>query len=169
MPTKVLQHDETVIRFIPALATLAETNVFELSGTADGAGENSAMHDFGTGARSDRYEWRAFVQLQATTPALGKVIRVYLKTKSTDGYPDNDDTDNGPVSAEDKLKNLRLIGSITVDEAAANIQFAASGEVSLPGRYVAVVFWNGSGAALTTDDDENGFFLTPIPMESQEA
>ena len=73
----------------------------------------------------------------------------------------------GAVSAEDKVKNLRYIGSIVVDEATADVEMVASGEVFIAARAIQVVFWNSTADALTNDDDENGFMLSPAPMENQ--
>ncbi len=71
------------------------------------------------------------------------------------------------VSAEDKLRNCKFLGSIQVDQAAADIEMSASGLVELPDRYFAVIFWNATSATTTADDDENGFTLVPVPPEVQ--
>lgn len=165
MVAKVYVNPETSKVFSPATAT-ANDVTFECDGLSNGAGRQSAQLDLGSAARSRRYAWRAFVQAQAT-PTVGDVLRVYLKT--SDGtHPDNDDgTGDAAVSAEDKLRNLQFIGVIECDEAAANIEFVAQGEVEINARYVQIVFWNELGATLTTDVDENGLILTPVPDESQ--
>jgi hypothetical protein len=117
------------------------------------------------------YEWRAFVQF-ATIPVLGEQVDIYLKTAgssaSATAHPDNDDgTSEGAVSASDKLNNLHWIGSIIVDEAAADVEMVASGTVEIRARAIQVVFWNATADALTNDDDENGFMLSPVPDEVQ--
>jgi len=165
MANKVYVNPETPIVFAPATATVSNVT-FEVDALANGAGYQSAQHDLGTAPRSRMFAWRAFTQCQLT-PVVGNIIRVYLKT--SDGtYADNDDgTGDLAVSAENKLKNLKYIGAIIVDEAAANIPFVASGLVSITSRYVQVVFWNASGATLTTDVNEHGFILQAIPDEIQ--
>lgn len=164
MPNLIYVNEEAAITWKPA--TQSPTNTFEVDAIATASGRQGALHDFGTGARSRRFAWRAWVQCQAT-PTLGALIRVYLKT-SDGSHPDNDDgTGDAAVSAEDKLRNLHYIGAIVVDEAAANVEFAASGDVEISARYVAPVFWNASGATLTTDEAEHGFQLTPVPDEVQ--
>ena len=102
----------------------------------------------------------------------GETVDIYLKTMgssaSATAHPDNDDgTAEGAVSALNKLKNLHYLGSIVVDEAVADIEMVASGEVFITARGFNVVFWNASADALTNDVDENGFMLTPVPMEIQ--
>ena len=162
---------ETSLFFVPAAAAQAEDAIFEVDGLGSAAGHQSAQFDLGTTARSQLYEWRAFVQF-ATAPVVGETVRIYLKTAGTSAsataHPDNDDgTGDLAVSAEDKLKNLHLIGNIIVDEAAANIEMVSSGTVEIRSRAINVVFWNATADALTTDVDENGFILTPVPDELQ--
>lgn len=166
MPNLIYQNEGTDIVFAPATATDSDVT-FEVDGLASGAGQQSAQHDFGVAARSPIFTWRAFVQF-ATAPVVGEIIEVYLKTDSTTSHPDNDDgTGDAAVSAEDKLKNLHFIGSIIVDEAAADVEMVGSGLVEIRDRYVQVVFWNATADALTTDVNENGFVLTPVPDEIQ--
>lgn len=171
MPSKVYAVTETTLWFVPATAAQAEDAAFEVHNLASGAGRQSAQHDLGTAARSQLYEWRAFVQF-ATAPVVGEVIEIYLKTagssSSATAHPDNDDgTAEGAVSSEDKLRNLHFIGAIVVDEAAANIEMVASGLVEIRARAVQVVFWNATADGLTNDVNENGFMLTPVPDEVQ--
>ena len=167
MANLVYQNAEAAKWFVPAAATQAEDAIFEVDGLASGAGHQSAQLDLGDGARAQEHTWRAFVQF-ATVPVVGEVVEVYLKTSETTGHPDNDDgTGDLAVSAEDKLRNLHFLGTIMVDEALANIEMVASGFIWIPWRHVQVVFWNRTADALTTDVDENGFALTPTPMEVQ--
>ena len=162
---------ETTLFFVPAAAAQAETRIFELDSLGSGAGIQSAIHDLGEAAVALEYEWRAFVQF-ATTPVLNEVVNFYIKTAgnsaSSTGHPDNDDgTGAGAVSAIDKLNNLYFIGAIGVDEAVADIEMVASGTIRIYARAFQVVAWNASADALTTDVDENGFWMSPVPMEIQ--
>ena len=54
-----------------------------------------------------------------------------------------------------------------MDEAAQDIEMVASGEVFIIARAFNVVMWNATADALTNDVDENGFMLSPVPMEIQ--
>lgn len=166
MANKLYQHDEAALWFVPAAAAQAEDAAFEVHNLASGAGRQSAQHDFGTAARANRFVYRAWVQF-ATAPVVGERVDLYLKT-SDGAHPDNDDgTSEGAVSADDKLKNLILLDSIVVDEAAADIEMVVSGIVTIEARYVQVVFENSTADGLTNDVDENGFNLTPVPPEVQ--
>ena len=49
----------------------------------------------------------------------------------------------------------------------ADIEMVASGTVSITARAFNVVAWNSAADALTTDVDENGFWLSPVPNEVQ--
>ena len=171
MANLVYRNREATLFFVPAGAAQAETKIFELDSLGAGAGVQSAIHDLGEGAISRVYEWRAFVQF-ATAPVLGETIDFYIKTAgnsaSSTYHPDNDDgTTAGAVSAEDKLRNLHYIGSIVVDEAVADVEMVASGVIEISARAFQVVAWNASADALTTDEDENGFALSPVPAEIQ--
>jgi len=171
MANLIYRNRETTIWFVPAAATQAEDAAFECHNLAAGAGRQSAQYDLGEGAVARLYEWRAFVQF-ATTPVVGEMVRIYLKTAGSSSaattHPDNDDgTGEGAVSAEDKLKNLHHIGNIIVDEAAADVEMVASGVVEIAERAIQAVIWNGTADALTNDVDENGFMLSPVPDEIQ--
>lgn len=171
MANLIYQNPETTIWFVPAAATQAEDEPFEVASLSSGAGRQSDQYDRGVGATPALYEWCAFVQF-ATTPVLGEEVQIYLKPSGTSAsataHPSNDDgVSDSAVSAEDKLNNLQWIGSIIVDEAAADIEMVARGFVYLTARAFQVVFWNATADALTSDDNENGFFITPIPDEVQ--
>lgn len=135
---------------------------------AASAGRQGALHDFGATARSREYVWRFYMKF-ATTPVVGEIIRIYWK--SSDGtYPDNDDgTGDIAVSAENKLKNLRLLGRLIVDEASTTPQFVASGPlpIELGHRHGGPVIWNDTADAFSSTAADHGFILTPVPLELQ--
>ncbi len=171
MPNLIYQNPETTIWFVPAGATQAEDHILELDGLASGAGIQSAHWDRGVAAMPALYEWAMFVQY-AAQPVLAETISIYLKPSGTSAsataHPANDDgTGAGAVSAIDKLNNLHLIGVLSVDEAAVDIEMVARGVTYLTARGYNVVIWNDSADALTTDENENGFYMTPIPDELQ--
>lgn len=157
---KVYQHDETSLLFAPA--SQAEDEICELDGIAPTAGRQCALHDFGTTARASVGVLRCFVQF-ATAPVVGQAVEIYWK--SSDGtHPDNDDgTGDAGISSIDKLKNLKLVGLIIVDEAVQDIEMVFSGLLRIPARYGAPVIWNATADAFTTDEAENGCTWTPVP------
>lgn len=162
MPNLIYVNEETPITWLAS----GGTALFTPTSLASGAGRQGALHDLGVAARAREYAWRAWVKF-VTTPVVGEVIDIYIKT--SDGTnPDNDDgTGDAAVSAEDKLKNLKWIGQIVVDEASTTPTFRASGTVYVDHRYVAPVFWNATADALSATAADHGFQLTPIPMEVQ--
>ena len=171
MPNLIYQNPETTIWFVPATAAQAEDFAFECHNLATGAGIQSAHWDRGVGAVPAMYEWAAFVQF-ISTPVLGETVSVYLKpsgsSASATAHPANDDgTTAGAVSAEDKLKNLQLIGVLSVDQATQDIEMVIRGVAYLTARGYNIVFWTDSADGLRNDVDENGFFMTPIPDEIQ--
>lgn len=162
MVSKVYQHDEAALEWKAS----GGDELLTLTSVAAGAGRQGALHDFTTSARAREYAWRAYLKM-ATTPVVGEVIRIYWKT--SDGTnPDNDDgTGDIAVSAENKLKNLTLIGQIIIDEASTAPVFVASGETDVTHRHGGPVFWNATADALSGTAADHGFTLTPIPLEGQ--
>lgn len=161
MANEVLQKLGTAITWLASGGTAA----FTPTSLASGAGRQGALHDLGTASAARRFGWRAWIK-PGSTRVVGELVDVYLKT--SDGTsPDNDDgTSDAAVSAEDKLKNLRLLGTIIIDEDAV-VTMARSGMVEIGQRHAAPVFWNRSSNALSSTAGDFGFSLTPIVDEIQ--
>lgn len=168
MANLIQQNQTTLIAWADSGADLAIT----LKGLTSGSGRQGAEKDFGVAAVATRYMWLAQVQFDtATPPVVGEAVDIYLKT-APDGVNYDNDDGNGTdiaVSAENKLKNLHYLGSIIVDEAAADVPMQASGHVDIRAEKVAPVFWNAT--ADTLDDDTSTtdlkFILVPVPLEIQ--
>ena len=169
MANLIQQNQGTVITWADSGATHAIT----LKGLASGAGRQGVEHDGGVAAVATRYMW--FFQTQfdtATAPVVGEGVRVYLKTAPDGTNYDNDDG-NGTdiaVSAEDKLRNLWHLGTMQVDEAAADVPMQISGgPIEIGAEKFAPVIWNATADNL--DDDasttDNKFSLIPVPLEVQ--
>ena len=123
------------------------------------------------GAVPALFEWCAFVQF-ATAPVISETVDFYLKPMGSDAsataHPANDDgTASAAVSAIAKLNNLHYLGSIVVDEAAADVEMKAGGFGVVYSRGVNIVMWNRTVDALTNDVDENGFYMTPLTDQIQ--
>lgn len=144
------------------------TNVLTLTSVASAAGRQGAMHNFNFDATSlsRRYEWRFYCKF-ATAPVVGEVIYIYWKSSDGTHYDNDDGTGDAAVSAQDKLKNLKLIGVLVVDEASTTPEFSASGEFEIHGLEGAPVIWNATADALSGTAADHGFILTPIPDEIQ--
>lgn len=137
-----------------------------LTSLAAGAGRQGALHDFGTAARPYRFAWRAWVKTQ-TAPTVGAVIEIYWKTSDGVHADNSDGTADGPVSSEDKLRNLRFLGVMVMDAATTGNFFVASGVIEHHHRHGAPVFWNRNGAALSANAADHGFSLLAVPDEVQ--
>lgn len=161
MTSKTYQHDETAITW----KSSAGTEAFTPTSLGSAAGRQGAYHDFGTAARPRRFAWRAWIKPGATR-VVGERIEVYFIT--SDGTnPDNDDgTTDIAVSAQDKLRNLSVLGVMQIDENAA-VPMVISGEIELSHRYGAPAFWNASANSLSGTAGDFGFQLTPVPDEGQ--
>lgn len=168
MPNKVYVQTETQILFG---SEVGDDVAWTTESVANGAGRQSAAHDQGAAPRADVGLLEYWTQKQAT-PTLGEIDRVYVKEYGSEtATPDHGTNDDGTgdiaVSAEDKLKNLDLVLTAAVDEAAANIEFGAKAVVQILVRHFALVKWNATGAATTTDAAETKARWTPKPDEIQ--
>ena len=139
---------------------------FTLTSLAASAGRQSAQLDLGASAQPFMFRWRAWVKF-ATTPVVGESIDIYIKTSDGTHLDNDDGTGDAAVSAEDKLKNLRYVGSIIVDEASSTPEFSASGTVAIYERYVQLVIWNATADALSATAADNGAYLEEIPLQGQ--
>lgn len=144
--------------------------VFTPKAVANAAGRLSARADLGAFPRPGWFTWYAETQAQAT-PTVGNLLRIYLGLWHDDDTPGDPDGGVGAADAafatENDLKNLKYIGRVTCDTAAADTVFQRSGLVWIPTRYCSVVWWNALGSALTNDDGEHIFKLTPYYRDVQ--
>lgn len=162
MPNRILQvMGNSAINWL----NTGGTSVITLTSLASGAGRQGALVDLGTADRARRYAWRAWMKPGATR-VVGEVVQVLWK--SSDGsHPDNDDgAGDIAVSAQDKLRNLAVIGSIMIDENAA-VEMVTSGEFELGHRHGCPVFWNDTSNTLSATAADFGFAMWPIEDEIQ--
>jgi len=146
---------------------------WKVGGTADmsmtslaaAAGVQGSMHTLpDPGSRV--WNWRVYTKF-ATAPVVGDMIYVYGKTSDGTHYDNDDGATSGSVSAEDKLRNLTLMGVLIVDEASSTPEFSTSGTVLIDAAQFAPVIWNATADALSSTDADHGFELTPVPDEIQ--
>lgn len=161
MPNKIYQVLETAITWLAS----GGTNAFTPTSLGAAAGRQGAYYDRGTTAAARWYAYRAWIK-PGGTRVVGEYVEVGLIT--SDGTsPDNDDgTGDIAISSVDKLRNLRRLRPIIIDENAA-VTMVSSGLVFIEQRYVAPFFWNRSANALSATAGDFGFSLTPIPDEIQ--
>lgn len=161
MANKIYQKDETAITW----QSSGGTETFTPTSLATASGRQGAHHDFGTSARSRLFAWRAYLK-PGGTRVVGEGIRIYLKTSDGTHHDNDDGTGDIALSAADKLRNIRQLGSIQIDENAA-VEMVASGICEIGARYAAPIFYNGTANTLSSTATDFGFELTPIPDEIQ--
>lgn len=162
MPNKVYQILETPIVWKSASGDA----LFTPTSLAAGAGRQGAYYELGLTARGRMFHYRAWMK-PGSSRTVGEYVEVGLIT--SDGtIPDNDDgTGDIAISSVDKLRNLRRLRPIIIDENAA-VTMASSGDVFITARWVAPWFWNRAAAnALSSTATDFGFSLTPIVDEIQ--
>lgn len=142
---------------------------WSVEGLANAAGRVSAQIDLGAAPRPYEYAWSCEVMFQAT-PTQTKTLDLYIATA-----PDSDATQiSGDVGSADAALgdvdmryNLRYIGSVTSENAAASEKCVASGSFFILERYVSLVAYNDTGAAVDATDSNFRFDLTPKYYQGQ--
>lgn len=142
---------------------------WSMEGVTNGNGRVSAQIDLGATPRPGIYAWACEVQFQAT-PTQGKGLELYLATA-----PDHANTriagDVGTTDAAlgdvDMRRNLRPLGYVVSENAAASEKCNASGVVEITTRYVSIVGYNDSGATINATDSNFYFSLTPVSWQGQ--
>lgn len=142
---------------------------FSVEGLGNAAGRVSAQIDLGAAPRPHVYSWSCEVQFQAT-PTQGKGLEIYVAT-APDGDSTQIDGDVGATDAAladvDMRKNLRRIGYVVSENAAASEKCVASGTVEVKTRYLTIVAYNDSGASVNATDSNFRFDLQPKYLQGQ--
>lgn len=142
---------------------------WSMEAVANAAGRVSAQIDWGAAPRPDWYEWSCEVQWQAT-PTQGAVLELYVA-----GAPDADNTQlDGDIGTSDAAlgdidmrRNLRYIGCVVSENAAASEICVASGTFQFTPRYMSIVGYNGAGATINATDSNFRFNIIPIYWQGQ--
>ena len=142
---------------------------WSMEGVATANGRVSAQIDWGAAPRPDWYEWSCEVQWQAT-PTQGAVLELYVA-----GAPDGDSTQvDGDIGTSDAAlgdvdmrRNLKLIGAVVSENAAASEKCVASGTFQHTQRYMSLVGYNGAGATINATDSNFRFDIVPIYWQGQ--
>lgn len=161
MANNVYQTLETAVTWLAS----GGTELFTPTSLATVSGRQGAHHDFTTAAVSRRFGWRAWLK-PGGTRVVGEFIDIYLKTSDGTRHDNDDGTGDIAVSSVDKLRNLQYLGTIYIDENAA-VEMVAHGEVFLPHRYAAPIFWNNTANTLSTTAADYGFSMTPVTDQIQ--
>jgi hypothetical protein len=136
---------------------------------ASAAGRVSTQIDWGAAPRPDWYEWSCEVQWQAT-PTQGSVLELYVA-----GAPDADATQiDGDVGATDAAlgdvdmrRNLKFVGVVVSENAAASEVCVASGRFQFTQRYMTLVGYNAAGATINATDTAFRFNIVPVYWQGQ--
>lgn len=142
---------------------------FSVEGLTNAAGRVSAQINLGAAPRAYIYSWSCEVQFQAT-PTQYATLDLYIA-----GAPDGDSTQiDGDVGASDAAlgdvdmrQNLRFIGSVVSENAAASEKCVASGSFVHYDRYLTIVAYNDSGATVNATDSNFRFDITPKAIQGQ--
>ena len=142
---------------------------WSVEGVTNGAGRVSAQKDWGAAPRAYVYQWSCEVQFQAT-PTQYATLDLYVAEA-----PDGDSTQiSGDVGASDAalgdvdmVRNLKYIGSVVSENAAASEKCVASGEFVSYARYHSFVCLNNSGATVDATASNFRFDIQPKFVESQ--
>jgi len=142
---------------------------FSMEGVANAAGRVSAQIDLGVAPRPFKFSWSCEIQWQAT-PTQGGVLELYIA-----GAPDADATQidgnvgnaNAALGDIDMRRNLRAIGVVVSQNAAASEICVASGVFEHYDRYLSLVGYNGAGATINATAANFRFNLVPIYYQGQ--
>ena len=123
-------------------------------------------------ARAGWFRWYVKTKMQTTGLALGNTIDLYWSgwNVDTSGAPTDPDGNVGAADAAfptvGLLNDLKLAGSVVIDNTAGSTVLAKSGLVFMPYRYVSIVLWNGSGATASATATDTEVWLTPFNPQS---
>lgn len=142
---------------------------WSVEGITNGAGRVCAQIDLGAAPRPEEYEWSCEIQFQAT-PTQGLGLELYAAAA-----PDSDatqiDGDVGSTDAAlgdaDMRRNLKPIGYVVSENAAASEPCVSSGVFRHTMRYLSLIAYNASGATVNATDSNFQFKLRPVYYEGQ--
>lgn len=162
----VYQKAGTAVKWTDTTGDLAMT----LNNLAAGAGRQGAVKSWGalSTARPTRYHFRMLVQF-ATTPVLAETVELYWKSGDGTDYDNDDGTGDIALSATDKLNNLKLLGVLLVDEAAANVDMSIEGYFEDYNTDGQPVIFNNTADNLVATNNVNFVTVTPIFDDIQAA
>ncbi len=142
---------------------------WSMEGVANGAGRVSAQIDLGASPRPRRYAWICEVQFQAT-PTQGKGLELYIAeamSNASSRMAGDLGTTDAALGDVDMRRNLRGIGQVISENAAASEKCIAFGMFSTDARYINMVGYDDSGASINATDSNFKFYLMPVMEQGQ--
>jgi hypothetical protein len=142
---------------------------WSVEGVTNGAGRVSAQIDLGAVPREYIFHWSCEIQFQAT-PTQYNTFDIYI-AEAIDADSTQISGDEGASDAAlgdvDSVRNMRYIGSVVVENAAASEKNVASGTFVTYSRYISMVCINNSGATVNATDSNFRFDITPKNYQGQ--
>lgn len=135
---------------------------------ASAAGRLSTQLDLGAAPRAKWYRWVLLLKL--ASPSTGQPLRPYLCEASSAATTYQDAvvglTDAALTSEVAVQNGGKLLGPVSTQYSTTGFQ-CWSGKVRILSRYVTLVLWNQSGAALSATATDHEFRLEPVYDEVQ--
>lgn len=142
---------------------------WSMEGVANGAGRVSAQIDLGAVPRGAIIDWICECQFQAT-PTQGKGLELYV-AEALDNASSRMTGDLGTVDAAlgdvDMRRNLRPIGYVVSENAAASEKCIAGESFVTFKRYINFVGYNDAGASVNSTDSNFQFFYQVTYFQGQ--
>jgi len=177
MATEILQKTGTIVAFADFAAdfddSIAGTEVqLTLAALAAGAARQSTKADLGA-TRAGQYAVRAAIEMDVA-PTAGTAVYIYWSASHSatpatgnDGGCSGADAAYQAGSEAEWLKQLTLIGVLTMTADADVAQIASVGRFTPPSQWGQVVVWNKTDQAFEAADNTMFVALVPIVDESQ--
>jgi hypothetical protein len=138
---------------------------WSVEGISDGNGRVSARIDLGAAPRGHLLRWRGQYKTQSS-PTQGNALKIYVSASDGTYEDGNVGTSDAALSDSDVLRNLTQVGQIIADEADTT-NMISGGVFSCYERYLSLVAWNDTGAAINATDSNFIFFLTLLKDQYQ--
>ena len=161
-PSKQFVAPVTAISFQDSGGTV----VLAWNGVAAGAGSSSARYDKGAGSQPAQYWWSCSVSLTGTNVP-GAMVEIYVSLSDGVHADGALGTTAAALASADKRRDLKLVGTVIVDQAASNVTMTASGMAWIPTRYFSVAFWNATTLPLQAVANTSSCTFVPSPFEMQ--
>ena len=130
MANKLYGASETAITFTDS----GGDYTFTLANLGFGAGRISARADKGAGSQATLFKVRGIFQFE-TAPTVGETVDIYISESDGTNADGDVGTSDAALSDEDVLKNLKFVGSVSAENAAAAETFEASFVANIYERY----------------------------------
>lgn len=148
----------------------ASANVaWSVEGLTNANGRVAVQIDLGAAPRPYKFKWTCECQFQAT-PTQYKGLEIY-RAAAPSGDATRIDGDIGATDAAlgdvDMRQNLKFVGYVVSENAAASEVCRNSGEFEHNDRYLSLVAYNDSGATVNATDSNFKFWLTPVWYQGQ--